>query len=171
MGFPLMLALRAVQGVFAVVILGLSAYVANWYNIDTLTSSPSQVNFLVFVPLFSLISIAYLEAVPKFMPKFSHPWAVLALEVTNVLFYFAGFVALAVFLTHLLFCRGAVCGSARAATVFSSFNFLLWTATAALTIKDALKGGFAGLRSGRGGAGQGMPMQQNAQMKEAAMAA
>lgn len=99
----------------------------------------------------------------------SHPWAVLALEVTNVLFYFAGFVALAVFLTHLLFCRGAVCGSARAATVFSSFNFVLWTATAALTIKDALKGGFAGLRMGRGG--QGMPMQQNAQMKEAAMAA
>lgn len=42
---------------------------ANWYNVDTLTSSPSQVNFLVFVPLFSLISIAYLEAVPKFMPK------------------------------------------------------------------------------------------------------
>lgn len=142
------------------------------------------------MPLFSLISIAYLEAVPKFMPKceycqspdqcskltlspVSHPWAVLALEVTNVLFYFAGFVALAVFLTHLLFCRGAVCGSARAATVFSSFNFLLWTATAALTIKDALKGGFAGLRNGRGGAGHGMPMQmqQNAQMKEAAMAA
>ncbi|KAL1861608.1 hypothetical protein Daus18300_008724 [Diaporthe australafricana] len=150
MGFPLMLALRAVQGLFAVVILGLSAYVANWYNVDTLTSSPSQVNFLVFVPLFSLISIAYLEAVPKFMPKFSHPWAVLALEVTNVLFYFAGFVALAVFLTHLLFCRGAVCGSARAATVFSSFNFALWSATAALTIKDALKGGFAGLRTGRG---------------------
>ena len=89
-----------------------------------------------------------------------------------MLFYFAGFVALAVFLTHLLFCRGAVCGSARAATVFSSFNFLLWTATAALTIKDALKGGFAGLRMGRGGAGQGgVAMQQNAQMKEAAMAA
>ncbi|KAJ0124910.1 hypothetical protein J7T55_006253 [Diaporthe amygdali] len=151
MGFPLILALRAVQGVFAVIILGLSAYVANWYNVDTLTSSPSQVNFLVFVPLFSLISIAYLEAVPKFMPKLSHPWAVLALEVTNVLFYFAGFVALAVFLTHLLFCRGAVCGSARAATVFSSFNFVLWTATAALTIKDALKGGFAGLRMGHEG--------------------
>ncbi|KAH8778696.1 membrane-associating domain-containing protein [Diaporthe sp. PMI_573] len=170
MGFPLILALRAVQGVFAVVILGLTAYVANWYNVDTLTSSPSQVNFLVFVSLFSLLSVAYLEGVTKFKPQFSHPWAVLALEVTNVLFYFAGFVALAVFLTHLLFCRGAVCGSARAATVFSSFNFLLWTATAALTIKDALKGGFAGLRMGRG-AGQGMPMQQNAQMKEAAMAA
>ena len=103
------------------------------------------------------------------LSQVSHPWAVLALEVTNVLFYFAGFVALAVFLTHLLFCRGAVCGSARAATVFSSFNFVLWSATAALTIKDALKGGFAGLRMGRGG--QGMPMQQNAQMKEAAMAA
>lgn len=43
--------------------------VANWYNMDTMTSSPSQINFLVFVPLWSFISIAYLEVVPKFAPR------------------------------------------------------------------------------------------------------
>lgn len=182
---------------------------ANWYNVDTLTSSPSQVNFLVFVPLFSLISIAYLEAVPKFMPKCKccfplepgvkesksavqkrtpsdkkafpvhHPWAVLALETTNVIFYFAGFIALAVFLSKLLFCRGAVCGSARAATAFSSFEFALWAATAALTIKDAAQGGFSGIRlpgRNRGPSQATMQFQQGQQqqqqqMKEAAMAA
>lgn len=102
-----------------------------------------------------------------------HPWAVLALETMNVLFYFAGFVALAVFLNKLLFCRGAVCSSARAATVFSSFEFALWAATSFFTIKDAMKGGFSGIRLGRKGAAQGnMQFQQgNAQMKEAAMAA
>lgn len=43
--------------------------VANWYNVDTLTSSPSQVNFLLFGSLFAMLSIIYLEVVPKFMPK------------------------------------------------------------------------------------------------------
>lgn len=105
-----------------------------------------------------------------------HPWAVLSLEATNVLFYFAGFVALGVFLSKLLFCRGAVCGSARAATVFGSFEFVLWSVTAALTMKDAVKGGFSGIRlPGRNrGQSQGtMQFQQGGvqPMKEAAMAA
>lgn len=87
-------------------------------------------------------------------------------------------MALAVFLTKLLFCRGAVCGSARAATVFGALEFALWAATAALTLKDALKGGFSGLKfPGRGrGASQGNMQFQgqqggSPQMKEAAMAA
>lgn len=97
-----------------------------------------------------------------------------------MLFYFAGFVALGVFLTRLLFCRGAVCGSARTVTVFGAFEFVLWAATAAFTIKDALKGGFSGLSfPGRNrGASQGNTQSQgqqqgsaSPQMKEAAMAA
>ncbi|ROW06394.1 hypothetical protein VMCG_04324 [Cytospora schulzeri] len=165
MEFPLVLALRGAQGIFAGIILGLSAYVVHWYNADTLTSPPSQVSFLIFVPLFSLLSIAYLEVTPKFLPKYSHPWAVLALEVTNVIFYFAGFVALAVFLNHLIFCRGAVCGSARASAVFAAFNFALWGVTAGLAVKGSLTGGFAGLLARRPGAKSGT-QKQNPQMKE-----
>ncbi|KUI57717.1 hypothetical protein VP1G_05051 [Cytospora mali] len=167
MEFPLVLALRAFQGIFAIIIIGLSAYVVHWYNVDTLTSPPAQVNFLIFVPLFSLISIAYMEATPRHLHQHavSHPWAVLALEVTNVIFYFAGFVALAVFLNNLLFCRGAVCGSARASAVFAAFNFALWGATAGLAIKNALGGGFTGLFAGLRGAKSGT-QKQNPQMKE-----
>ncbi|KAK2003098.1 hypothetical protein LX36DRAFT_165861 [Colletotrichum falcatum] len=134
--------LRIVQGVLSLVILALSAYVANWYNVDTMTSSPSQINFLVFVPLFSFISIAYLEVVPKFAPRASHPWAAVGFEALNVLFYFSGFVALAVFLSKLLFCRGAVCGAARADTVFAAFQFVLWSGTTLLMFKDVFKTGF-----------------------------
>ena len=43
--------------------------VAHWYDADTLTASPSQINFLIFVPLFSFISLAYLELSPRFMSK------------------------------------------------------------------------------------------------------
>lgn len=96
--------------------------------------------------------------------------------MTNVLFYFAGFVALAVFLSKLLFCRGAVCGSARAATAFGAFEFVLWGVTAAFTVKDAVKGGFSGIRlpgrnRGQGSQGTMQFQQGNQQMKEAAMAA
>lgn len=45
------------------------AVVAHWYNADTLTASPTQINFLIFVPLFSFISVVYLEIVPRFMPR------------------------------------------------------------------------------------------------------
>ncbi|KAH8888194.1 hypothetical protein GQ53DRAFT_826353 [Thozetella sp. PMI_491] len=142
MGFSFMLPLRATQGVLSLVVLGLSGYVANWYNVDTLTSSPSQVNFLIFAALWSMISIAYLELAPKFLPRASHPWVAIGMEASNVLFWFAGFIALAVFLSKLLFCRGTVCGAAQADTVFSAFLFVTWAATGALMGKDVLKSGF-----------------------------
>ncbi|ROV95792.1 hypothetical protein VPNG_08751 [Cytospora leucostoma] len=167
MEFPVVLALRAVQGIFAIIIIGLSAYVVHWYNVDTLTSPPAQMEFLIFVPVFSLISIAYLETIPRFMPKFSHPWATLALEIINSVFYFAGFIAMAVFLNHLLYCRGAVCGSARASTVFAAFSFALWGATAGLAVRNLLGGGgLAGLSLGRRGAQKPGAQRKNAQMRE-----
>lgn len=84
---------------------------------------------------------------------------------------------MAVFLSHLLFCRGAVCGSARAASVFAAFNFALWGATASLAVRDILRGGgggFAGLlAAGRRGGGsaaaagpKGGAQRSNVQMKE-----
>ncbi|KAG9232493.1 membrane-associating domain-containing protein, partial [Amylocarpus encephaloides] len=138
----LLLPLRVAQFVFSIVILGLSAYVAHWYDVDTLTSSPAQVNFLVFVPIFSFVSIIYLEVVPRFMQKASHPYVHFAFEALNTLFYFAGFVALAAFIGKLLFCRGSVCSAARADAVFAAFNWLLWTASTAIVALQIFKGGF-----------------------------
>ena len=86
MAFGLLLPLRIAQAIFAVVVVGLSGYgttmasrstanvanedlVAHWYDADTLTASPAQINFLVFVPIFSFISLAYLEITPRFLSK------------------------------------------------------------------------------------------------------
>ncbi|KAL2070697.1 hypothetical protein VTL71DRAFT_13723 [Oculimacula yallundae] len=146
----LLLPIRIAQGVFALVTMGLSSYVAHWYNNDTLTASPSQVNFLIFVSLHTFISIAYLELCPRFMAKASHPIAIIAVNVLNMLFYFAGFVALAVFLGRLLFCRGSVCAAARADASFAAFSWLLWTASTALVAMQMMKGGFvASLKTDR----------------------
>lgn len=58
----------------AVVLMGMESSdketsVANWYNVDTLTASPTQINFLVFTPLFTILSILYVEGAPRFLPK------------------------------------------------------------------------------------------------------
>lgn len=133
-----MLPLRALQLVFALVVMGLSGYVANWYHNDKKEMSPSPVNFLIFSSVFTIFSVVTLEAVPRFMPKFALPIPFMALELLNVLFYFAGFIALAAFLNTLDFCRGNVCSSAQADVGMGAMLWLLWGVTAivnALTMK------------------------------------
>lgn len=66
-----------------------------------------------------------------------------------MLFYFAGFIALAVFLGKLLFCRGSVCAAARADAAFAAFSWLAWTVSTALVALQMFKGGFSGLKTDR----------------------
>lgn len=90
-----------------------------------------------------------------------------------MLFYFAGFIALSVFISKLLFCRGTVCGAARADVVFGAFEFALWGATAVFMGKDVFKSGFrSGLKLGGSGAASssGSAPQAGPQMKEAQLA-
>jgi len=161
MGFGLLLPLRVAQGLFALIVLGLSAYVAHWYDSDTLTASPSQINFLVFVPIFTVLSILYLECAPRFMARASHPYAHFGLEALNMLFYFAGFIALSAFLGKLLFCRGSVCAAARADAVFAAFSWLLWVGTSVILAMEIFKGGVRGTNSGSRGAMSQVPAAAN----------
>ncbi|OTB04346.1 hypothetical protein M426DRAFT_11721 [Hypoxylon sp. CI-4A] len=137
----ILMGIRAAQLLFAIIVMGLTAYVAHWYNVDTLTSSPSQINWLLAVSVFTILSIIYLEVTPRFAPKFSHQLVALGLETGNALFYFAGFIALAMFMSRLLFCRGSVCGAARASIAFGAIEFILWVASSILTGKEVAKGG------------------------------
>jgi len=138
----LLLPLRILQIVLSLVVLGTAGYVANWYNSDTLTAPPNQINFLIFVPVWSFITIAYLEITPIYAKRASHPYAHFALEIVTTIFYFAGFIALAVFLSKLLYCRGSVCASARAAAIFSSLSCATWILTTILLGVEIFKGGF-----------------------------
>jgi len=72
----------------------------------------------------------------------SHPWVAVVFETSATLFWFAGFVALAVFLSQLLFCRGPVCAAAKATAAAGGFEFALWLSTTVLTAKDVFKLGF-----------------------------
>jgi len=175
MAFGVLLPIRIAQGIFSIVVMGLSAYVAHWYDNDTLTASPSQINFLIFVPLFSFVSLVYLELSPRFLAKASHPIIHLSISLLTTLFYFAGFVALSVFLGKLLFCRGNVCAAARADAAFAAFSWMLWTASTALLAIEMFRSsgssssngekrmGFGGLFKGKGSRQEDQkPMKENA---------
>jgi len=148
-----MLIIRAIQGLFAILVLILSAFVANWYSTTTSYPSPSQVNFLIFGAVWSFFSLACIEVLPRFLPRIPKAYIAAPFDLTNALFYFAGFAALAAFLQGLLFCRGDVCGAAQADVAFGAFSFAIWTASAALTCVEVFKarrGGGASPKAGTG---------------------
>ncbi|KAH6848382.1 membrane-associating domain-containing protein [Chaetomium sp. MPI-CAGE-AT-0009] len=159
MSFPLMLLIRVSQGVFALLVIILSGYVANWYRTATAFPSPSQVNFLIFGGAWSFISLACIELLPRFLPRIPKPYIAAPLDLTNALFHLAGFAALAGFLGGLLFCHGDVCHAAQAAAAFSAFSFAVWSASAALTYLEALKIRRGGVPAGSGG---GVPVKKEA---------
>lgn len=71
----------------------------------------------------------------------------MAVEALSMLFWFAGFVALAVFLTDRI-CFGTVCAIARAGAALSAFNWLSLTGTTVFNAIRLYKKGGIGSRSG-----------------------
>lgn len=133
--------LRSLQGLSSVVVIALSGYVANWYNTDTLTSSPTQVNLMLFSGILSLVSLVLLEGIPRLFPRFAHPWEFLFVEFTNVVFWVGSGMSLTVFLSRLLFCRGSVCAAAQADAVFAFVSMGVWMSTFIPLALDVLRVG------------------------------
>lgn len=104
--------------------MSLTSVVASWYNSSTMVASPSQVNFLLFCGVWTaVVVVPYLTLAPRFFPAAAHKFGILAAEVLTMIFWFSGFIALAVFISNLLFCRGNVCRAAQAATAFGAFSW------------------------------------------------
>ncbi|KAF3017740.1 hypothetical protein G7054_g795 [Neopestalotiopsis clavispora] len=128
---------HAVAAVFAIIELGLTAYVASGFHWGWWSSSPSQVNFMVFNSVWSLLVLAYVGITPIYMTSIFHKLAALALNVITTIFWFAGSIALAVAIGGPYNCgANTYCGSEEAAI---AFGFFLWVLFMVLTIVDALE--------------------------------
>ncbi|KAH7309242.1 membrane-associating domain-containing protein [Rhexocercosporidium sp. MPI-PUGE-AT-0058] len=132
MGFNyaiLILPIRVVQAVFAIIVLGTLAYAA-----DTFWDSPSEVNFLIFASVWTLLALAYLILAPAKFPQFAHKFAILGVEAVTMIFWFAGFIALADLLGDAE-CgskdgrRSRTCRSSIAGDVFAAFEWVLFAIT------------------------------------------
>jgi len=135
---------HAVAAVFAIIELGLTAYVAStyhgWFGYGYgyySGSSPSSVNFMIFNSVWSLLVLAYVGITPIYMTGIFHKLAALVLNVITTIFWFAGAIALAVAVGGPWSCgANSVCGSLEAAI---AFGFFLWVLFTVLTVVDALE--------------------------------
>jgi len=105
--------------------------------------SPVEVNFLIFSPVWSLLALVPLVAVPLKFPSMAASkgprYGLLALELLTGLYWFGGFIALAVFLRDRI-CFGTVCDVAKAGTALSAINWLAWVASLVLGTLRAFRG-------------------------------
>jgi len=139
------LPLRAVQVVFSIIVLGLTAYVINAFNTPYGWDwSPDSVDFMLFCSIWTLLVVAYLVITPSRFPHLAHKYAVAAVEAVTMIFWFAAWVAVAT-LWGDWHCgsRGGVCGAGTAAIVFSAFiwlTFVITTIVSALHIRRTSRG-------------------------------
>ncbi|KAF5018271.1 hypothetical protein F66182_9756 [Fusarium sp. NRRL 66182] len=142
MGRVTFTSLRALQLTLSLASIGLSAYVVNDYNQRSRHSAPSPFAYLIVSSIFSIFSITYLALSPLLVPRVYHQYAAVVVEAVNAALYFAGFIAVAVFIGSLLMCEGTVCSTARADAVVAAGQFTAWITTTAFTAKEMFKRAF-----------------------------
>ncbi|KAH8799684.1 membrane-associating domain-containing protein [Xylogone sp. PMI_703] len=104
----------------------------SWAGSEWLSSKAS---FFLFCSIWTIAALIYLAIIPTYLPNVSHKFGVLAVDFVTMVFWFAGFIAMATNLTDVN-CRGhmGVCRAAEAACVFGAFEWLLFTATTVLAL-------------------------------------
>ncbi|KAI9658139.1 MAG: hypothetical protein M1831_003984 [Alyxoria varia] len=142
------LPLRGVQWVFWIILLGLSAYLVHvdsgWgaYTAD-------EYSYLLFTAIWTLLVLVPLTLVAlnfKIPIPFAE-WVVLGLEALTMIFWFAAFIAIAVYTDHTWWWSSNVDSVEKAAAAFGAFEWLAFTATLVIVALQTF-------RSGRGaGAG------------------
>jgi hypothetical protein len=118
--------------------------VSSWWSRHWRESAPTEVNFLIFAPTWSIVALAALTVIPL---KFSHMLSskmaqigVLVLEGLTMVYWFGGFIALAVFLGDRI-CFGKVCDVARASAAISGISWAVWAVTFGFGVFQLIKGG------------------------------
>ncbi|CAI6333908.1 unnamed protein product [Periconia digitata] len=131
------LPVRGVQFALSATVLGMMAYVASWWSSHWRQMSPVEVNFMIFSPIWSILALAALIVVPMKFPSMAEQTGpkigLFVLELVTSLYWFGGFVALAVFLNDRI-CFGTVCSIAKAGTAISAINWAAWAATLVATV-------------------------------------
>ncbi|KAF2264287.1 hypothetical protein CC78DRAFT_533349 [Lojkania enalia] len=87
---------------------------------------------MIFAPVWTVLSLVPLILLPLKWPYMATgspgKFLLLALECVTMLYWFSGFIALAVFLSDRI-CFGTVCSVAKAGTAISAFQWVAFAAT------------------------------------------
>ncbi|KAJ4301698.1 hypothetical protein N0V90_003791 [Kalmusia sp. IMI 367209] len=138
------LPLRAVQALFSIIVLGLTAYIIDEYR--AAWWSPDSVDFMLFCSIWTLLAVAYLVLAPTRFPAAAHKYAIIGVEAVTMIFWFAAWVAVASYWGDVYrgsAKHGPVYSTGVAAIVFSAFIWLAFVATtvvAALHVRRTARG-------------------------------
>lgn len=126
----IVLGIRGVQVVFAIIVLGLTAYLVDHYTTPRGSWSPHSLNFMLFTSVWTLLAVAYLTLAPTRFPRAAHKFAIAAVEFLTMLFWFAAFIAVAVLWRDIYYWsyygyHGTFHNSGIAAIVFGAFLWLV----------------------------------------------
>jgi hypothetical protein len=136
--------MRALQALFSIIVLSVLSYGSHplphpppspppsltplpashsWTS--QLNWTPSRISFLIFASAWTLLALLYLVLVPRFSKAEIHRHGLLVIESLTTIFWFAGFIALAVFLGDGRSCDGSwgPCRAAEAGDVFAAFEW------------------------------------------------
>lgn len=138
-----MLILRAIQLIFTIIVLGLTASTIsnNTYRsgMYIYRYESSQDNFVIFVTVWSILAIPYLVFTPLWAPSIAHPIAFLAVECLSWIFWLSGWAALMATWGTLGDCGPiSPCKTGKASAALSLINWVFWSVTLSFVIKSAI---------------------------------
>lgn len=103
--------------------------VSNSPVVVSLWASGSTVNFMLFNGVWTpFVAVPFLALAPSYFPNLAHRLILVGVELVTMIFWFAGFIALAVALPAASYCNGSVCSCLQAATVFGAFEWYVCAA-------------------------------------------
>lgn len=125
---------HAVMAVLVIIELGLTGYAVSISD-GPFWSPPSSFSFMLFNAIWSILVLVYVAVIPAFAPRLFVTVASLALLAVTSLFWFAGSIAMAVYLGGTD-CHGD--GSCQAIQAAIAFGFFLWAGFTALAVLEGL---------------------------------
>ncbi|KAL5332709.1 membrane-associating domain-containing protein [Aspergillus crustosus] len=135
--FPLFYVIRSTQAIFALIVLGLTGHAVN----EARGWAWDTINFMLFSGVWTLfVVVPYFILAPIFVPVIAPRWALPAVDGVTTIFWFAGFIALAVDVGDAYGCsHWSVCQGLQAAVAFGAFNWALFLAATILNTLAALR--------------------------------
>ncbi|KAL8861094.1 MAG: hypothetical protein Q9178_002607 [Gyalolechia marmorata] len=127
---------RALQLLFAIILLGLCGYLV---TDNVIYNQPSQVNFMLFNSVWTLFpAVPFLAYSHRILPaRPSSKLIHVAVDAVTMLFWFAGFIALAEWRNNIILCVGKGCGVTVAVIIFGVLEWILFSLTTTLSALDA----------------------------------
>ncbi|XWX00819.1 hypothetical protein V2A60_008840 [Cordyceps javanica] len=136
----IIIGLRVFQGLLALANLALAGYVYHWYSSDAKLPTPGALQFLVFAPCVSVVSIAYVEfAARQKRMVMAYRLTSMGVEGLNAILYFGGFIAFALTLSDAYSretCQGLSCTLSRAIAVIAASEFSAWIVSTILAAQE-----------------------------------